>query len=89
LRNRNSIVNYKKYYDKKLLRSTLGIIYLLFKIYQKNKSLRKIFSLLIGKDREILLKSSWDNAKIRTPWLLASWVGGIIASYVIGNFEYA
>jgi len=43
----------------------------------------------VGKDREILLKSSWDNAKIRTPWLLASWVGGIIASYVIGNFEYA
>ena len=42
----------------------------------------------VGKDREILLKSSWDNAKIRTPWLLASWVGGIIASYVIGNFEY-
>ncbi len=40
-----------------------------------------------GKDREILLKSSWDNAKIRIPWLLASWSGGIIASYVIGNFE--
>ena len=54
---RNSIVNYKKYYDKKLLRSTLGIIYLLFKIYQKNKSLRKIFSLLVGKDREIFYSS--------------------------------
>ena len=40
-----------------------------------------------GKDREILLKSSWENARIRIPWLLASWVGGIIASYVIGNFE--
>ena len=40
-----------------------------------------------GKDREILLKSSWDSAKIRIPWLLASWTGGIIASYVIGNFE--
>ena len=40
-----------------------------------------------GKDREILLKSSWENAKIRIPWLLASWVGGIIAYYVIGNFE--
>ena len=34
-----------------------------------------------------MLKSSWDNAKIRIPWLLASWVGGIIASYIIGNFE--
>ena len=40
-----------------------------------------------GKDREILLKSSWDSAKIRIPWLLASWTGGIIASLVIGNFE--
>ena len=40
-----------------------------------------------GKDREILLKSSWENARIRIPWLLASWIGGIIASYVIGNFE--
>ena len=40
-----------------------------------------------GKDREILLKSSWENAKIRIPWLLASWFGGIIAYYVIGNFE--
>ena len=40
-----------------------------------------------GKDREILLKSSWENAKIRIPWLLASWIGGIIAYYVIGNFE--
>ena len=34
-----------------------------------------------------MLKSSWDNAKIRVPWLLASWTGGIIASYVIANFE--
>ena len=40
-----------------------------------------------GKDREILLKSSWNSAKIRIPWLLASWAGGIIASYIIGNFE--
>ena len=40
-----------------------------------------------GKDREILLKSSWENVKLRTPWLLASWIGGIIASYIIGNFE--
>ncbi|MEC9474490.1 MAG: CBS domain-containing protein, partial [Candidatus Neomarinimicrobiota bacterium] len=26
-----------------------------------------------GKDREILLKSSWENARIRLPWLFASW----------------
>ena len=26
-----------------------------------------------GEDREILLKSSWENARIRLPWLFASW----------------
>jgi len=40
-----------------------------------------------GKDREILLKSSWESSKIRLPWLFASWIGGIIAAYVIGVFE--
>ena len=40
-----------------------------------------------GKDREILLKSSWDNAKARLPWLFASWIGGVIAAYLIGIFE--
>ena len=40
-----------------------------------------------GKDREILLKSSWENAKRRLPWLFASWIGGIIAAYLIGIFE--
>jgi magnesium transporter len=41
-----------------------------------------------GKDREILLKSSWENAKARLPWLFASWIGGIIAASIIGKFEY-
>jgi len=41
-----------------------------------------------GKDREILLKSSWDNAKARLPWLFASWIGGIIAVTIIGTFEH-
>tara|TARA_B110000438_G_scaffold297842_1_gene344909 strand:+ start:3793 stop:5163 length:1371 start_codon:yes stop_codon:yes gene_type:complete len=41
-----------------------------------------------GKDREILLKSSWENAKARLPWLFASWIGGIIAASIIGRFEY-
>jgi len=41
-----------------------------------------------GKDREILLKSSWENAKARLPWLFASWIGGIIAVTIIGTFEY-
>ena len=40
-----------------------------------------------GKDREILLKSSWENAKARLPWLFASWVGGVIAASLIGLFE--
>ncbi|MCP4708982.1 MAG: magnesium transporter, partial [Planctomycetes bacterium] len=41
----------------------------------------------VGKDREILLKSSWDNAKSRLPWLFASWIGGIGAALIIGVFE--
>ena len=40
-----------------------------------------------GKDREILLKSSFENIKARFPWLFASWVGGVIAATVIGVFE--
>ena len=40
-----------------------------------------------GKDREILLKSSWDNAKTRLPWLFASWIGGVITASVIGSYE--
>ena len=39
-----------------------------------------------GKDREILLKSSWENARMRVPWLFASWVGGILAALIIGIF---
>lgn len=41
----------------------------------------------IGKDREILMKSTFDNVKLRLPWLFASWIGGTIAVYVIGAFE--
>jgi len=40
-----------------------------------------------GKDREILMKSSWDNARSRLPWLFASWIGGICAAAVIGIFD--
>ena len=40
-----------------------------------------------GKDREILLKSSWENARMRVPWLFASWVGGILAALIIGIFD--
>ena len=41
----------------------------------------------VGKDREILLKSSWENARTRVPWLFASWVGGILAAFIIGVFD--
>ena len=41
-----------------------------------------------GKDREILLKSSWENAKVRLPWLFASWMGGVVAASVIGAYEH-
>ncbi len=40
-----------------------------------------------GKDREILLKSTLDNAVTRAPWLFASWVGGVMAVLIINIFE--
>ena len=33
------------------------------------------------------MKSSWDNASSRFPWLFASWIGGICAAFVIGLFD--
>lgn len=41
-----------------------------------------------GKDREILLKSTRESAAIRAPWLVASWLGGITAMFIIGAFEH-
>ncbi len=40
-----------------------------------------------GKDREILLKSTLDNAVTRAPWLFASWIGGLMAVIIINLFE--
>ena len=40
-----------------------------------------------GKDREILLKSTKENAMLRAPWLFASWIGGILAIFIIDAFE--
>ena len=40
-----------------------------------------------GKDREILLKSTFSNAMTRAPWLFASWLGGIVAIFIISFFE--
>jgi magnesium transporter len=41
----------------------------------------------VGKDREILFRSTWGNAKSRLPWLFASWIGGVLAAAIIGRFE--
>ncbi|MEA3546754.1 MAG: magnesium transporter [Thermodesulfobacteriota bacterium] len=41
-----------------------------------------------GKDREILLKSTMDNAITRAPWLFASWIGGVMAIFIISYFEH-
>jgi magnesium transporter len=40
-----------------------------------------------GKDREILLKSTIDNAMTRAPWLFASWIGGVMAMLIITYFD--
>ncbi len=40
-----------------------------------------------GKDREILLKSTKENAFIRAPWLFASWIGGVTVMVIIGSFQ--
>ncbi len=40
-----------------------------------------------GKDREILLKSTSENVILRAPWLFASWIGGVMALFIIGSFE--
>ena len=40
-----------------------------------------------GKDSEILLKSTLDNAMTRAPWLFASWVGGVMAMFIIAYFH--
>lgn len=39
-----------------------------------------------GRDREILLKSTLEESKLRFPWLFATWIGGIIASLIVGKF---
>jgi len=40
-----------------------------------------------GKDSEILLKSTMDNAMTRAPWLFASWIGGVMAMFIIAYFH--
>ncbi|WP_051305520.1 magnesium transporter [Desulfogranum mediterraneum] len=42
-----------------------------------------------GRDQEILLKPLHQKILIRAPWLLASWMGGVGAMYIINSFEAA
>ena len=58
---RNSIINYRKHYDKKLFRSTVGIIHLIYKIYKRNDNFKIIFSLLFGKRRKIFYTSIYQG----------------------------
>lgn len=41
----------------------------------------------LGRDTDILLKSAWETTKQRFPWLLATYIGGLIAAFVIGAFH--
>lgn len=40
-----------------------------------------------GRDRDILLKSTFSNAKTRVPWLFASWLGGMLVASIITTYE--
>ena len=41
----------------------------------------------LGRDTDIILKSAWQTTKKRFPWLLATYVGGLIAAMVISGFH--
>ena len=40
-----------------------------------------------GKDQEILLKSTVENARTRAPWLFATLIGGVTAAFIISFFQ--
>jgi magnesium transporter len=41
----------------------------------------------VGRDREILLKPPLEAVRLRFPWLLATWIGGLIASIIVGLYK--
>lgn len=41
----------------------------------------------VGKDREILLKTPVEAARIRFPWLFATFIGGLIVSGIVISFH--
>jgi magnesium transporter len=40
-----------------------------------------------GSEEEVLRAPVWKNALLRLPWLFVAWIGGIIASQVIGTYQ--
>lgn len=40
-----------------------------------------------GRDRDILLKGAFSNAKTRIPWLFASWIGGLLVAAILSANE--
>ena len=40
-----------------------------------------------GRDREIVMKGPFANARARVPWLFASWIGGMLVAFIIATFE--
>ncbi|MDZ7796073.1 MAG: magnesium transporter [Candidatus Marinimicrobia bacterium] len=41
----------------------------------------------LGRDTDIILKSTWETTKKRFPWLMATYIGGLIAATTIGLFH--
>jgi len=41
-----------------------------------------------GRDRDILMKSTFFNVKTRLPWLLASWFGGMIVASILSASQH-
>ena len=41
----------------------------------------------LGRDTDIILKSAWETIKKRFPWLMATYIGGLIAALIIGVFH--
>ncbi len=42
----------------------------------------------VGEDEEeVLTAPLWRNVLLRLPWLMAAWIGGVLAAQVIGGYE--
>lgn len=41
----------------------------------------------VGEDEEVLTAPLWRNALLRLPWLLAAWIGGVLASQILSHYQ--